>query len=125
MSTIQQRQVKERGMVSILVTMLLMVVITLIVLGFAQISRRNQRQAVDRQLSTQAFYAAEAGINDARNLIKTALSSGATIPAKTDCTNGSGPAAAFYSTLSPSLDTPNNVSYTCLMVDPAPKDLLY
>jgi Tfp pilus assembly protein PilX len=112
-------------MVSILVTMLLMVVITLIVLGFAQISRRNQRQAVDRQLSTQAFYAAEAGINDARNLIKNAISSGTAIPAKTDCTNGSGPAAAFYGGLNASLDTPNNVSYTCLMVDPAPKTLLY
>jgi hypothetical protein len=112
-------------MVSILVTMLLMVVISLIVLGFAQISRRNQRQAVDRQLSTQAFYAAESGINDARNLIKAAINSGAVIPPKADCTNGSGATAAFYGSLVPSLDTPNNVSYTCLMVDPAPKNLLY
>lgn len=125
MKRIQHNQWKERGMVSILVTMLLMIVISLIVLGFAQISRRNQRQATDRQLSTQAFYAAEAGINDARDLIKTALSSGAAIPAKTDCTLGSGPAASFYGGLNASLDTANNVSYSCLMVDPSPTELVY
>ena len=125
MSTTQQRHWKERGMVSILVTMLLMIVISLIVLGFAQISRRNQRQSLDRQLSTQAFYAAEAGINDARNLIKAAINSGAAIPTKPDCTNGSGATAAFYGVLTPTLDSGNNVSYTCLMVDPTPKSLLY
>ena len=125
MSTTQQRQWQQRGMVSILVTMLLMIVITLIVLGFAQISRRNQRQTVDRQLSTQAFYAAEAGINDARNLIKAAINSGTAIPAKPDCTNGSGAAAAFYGVLTPTLDATNQVVYTCLMVDPTPKALLY
>jgi Tfp pilus assembly protein PilX len=125
MSTIQKQQWKQRGMVSILVTMLLMIVISLIVLGFAQISRRNQRQAVDRQLSTQAFYAAEAGINDARNLIKAAINSGTAIPAKPDCTNGSGAAAVFYSSLNPSLDATNNVLYTCLMVDPSPDSLVY
>ncbi|HSX16630.1 MAG TPA: PilX N-terminal domain-containing pilus assembly protein [Patescibacteria group bacterium] len=125
MSTTDKQQWKQRGMVSILVTMLLMIVISLIVLGFAQISRRNQRQSLDRQLSTQAFYAAEAGINDARNLIKNAINSGTAVPAKTDCTNGSGAAAAFYGALTPALDSTNNVSYTCLMVDPTPKTLLY
>lgn len=125
MSNAKQEQWKQRGMVSILVTMLLMIVISLIVLGFAQISRRNQRQATDRQLSTQAFYAAETGINDARDLIKTALSTGSAIPAKTDCTPGSGPAAAFYGALVPSLDTVNGVSYSCLMVDPNPPELVY
>lgn len=125
MSGMQKQEWKQKGMVSILVTMLLMIVISLIVLGFAQLSRRNTRQATDRQLSTQAFYAAETGINDAANLIKSALASGTAIPAKPDCTNGSGPAVAFYSTLSPDLDAANNVSYSCLMVNPAPSDLLY
>ena len=63
-------------MVAILVTMNLMIVISLIVLGFAQISRRNQRQSLDRQLSTQAFYAAETAVNDAADLIKTAVQAG-------------------------------------------------
>src|SRR5579859_1122416 len=114
---------KEAGMVSIMVTMVLMIVLSLIVLGFAQIARRNQRQALDRQLSTQAFYAAETGVNDVRNLIKTA---GGTVPAKPDCTNGSGAEAAFYSGLpSSSLSGGANVSYSCVLVNPTPAILNY
>ena len=45
---------KQRGMASIIITMITMVIITLIVLGFATLSRREQRQSLDRQLSTQA-----------------------------------------------------------------------
>ena len=59
-----------------------MIVMSLIVLGFAQISRRNQRESLDRQLSTQAFYAAESGVNDARELITTAAQNNQAIPAK-------------------------------------------
>jgi Tfp pilus assembly protein PilX len=126
MSGTHQHRQHEAGMVSILVTMILLIVISLIVLGFAQISRRNQRQTLDRQLSSQAFYAAETGVNDVRNLINQALASGATIPAKTDCTNGSGPAASFYSAgLNPTLSGVDNVSYSCVMVDPSPTSLAY
>jgi hypothetical protein len=116
---------KQRGMVSIMVTMLLMIVISLIVLGFAQISRRNQRQALDRQLSSQAFYAAETGVNEARNLLKDAIATGTAIPDKPDCTSGSGPAAAFYASLTPTIDAASDVAYTCLMVDASPEELGY
>lgn len=116
---------REAGMVSIMVTMILMIVISLIVLGFAQISRRNQRQALDRQLSTQAFYAAESGVNDVRDLINAAAASGTAVPAKTDCSGGSGAAAAFYSGLNADLDTNAGTKYTCVMVDPTPTNLRY
>jgi Tfp pilus assembly protein PilX len=99
-----------------------MIVVSLIVLGFAQISRRNQRQTLDRQLSTQAFYAAETGVNDAAELIKNAAQTGAAIPAKADCTPNNG---AFYAALNPVLDASTNVRYTCLMVDPTPTALVY
>ena len=96
-----------------------MLVISLIVLGFAQIARRNQRQSLDRQLSTQAFYAAETGVNDAANLVKSAAS----VPAKTSCTDTGG---GFYSALpSSNIDATNKVTYTCLMVNPAPGSLVY
>src|SRR5688572_1479839 len=111
-------QQKEAGMVAIMVTMILMIVISLIVLGFAQISRRNQRQTLDRQLSTQAFYAAETGINDAAELIKGASG---VVPDKPDCASSGG---GFY-TLTPTIDATNNVEYTCLTVDPSPESLVY
>lgn len=112
-------------MVAIMVTLILMIVISLIVLGFAQIARRNQRQALDRQLSTQAFYAAETGINDVRALIDTATQANQSIPAKTGCGTGTGAEAVFYGGLNPVLDANADVRYTCLMVDPTPEALRY
>jgi type II secretory pathway pseudopilin PulG len=53
----------ERGMVAIMVSLLVMVILTLLTIGFARVMTREKRQAVDRQLSTQAFYAAESAIN--------------------------------------------------------------
>lgn len=109
-------------MVAIMVTLILMIVISLLVLGFAQISRRNQRQALDRQLSTQAFYAAETGVNDVAQLIKSA-GPGATIPEKNNCAIGSDP---FYSGLDPVVGAPEDgVQYTCILVDPTPNSLEY
>lgn len=113
----------EKGMVSIMVTMILMIVIALIVIGFAQLSRRTARETLDRQLSTQAFYAAEAGINDARNLIRTAVAAGNAVPAKTNCSlDASTP---FYGVLNPVLNAADDVSYSCLLVNPNPKSLQY
>ena len=113
---------RQAGMVAIMITLILMIVISLIVIGFAQISRRNQRQALDRQLSTQAFYAAETGVNDAADLIKTAVESGASVASKPDCASTGG---GFYASLSPTIDAGNKVEYTCLLVNPTPSNLVY
>ncbi len=107
-------------MISIMTTMVLMIVITLIVLGFAQLSRRNQRESLDRQLSTQAFYAAETGVNDARRLIQTAMTTGTPIADKTAC-GGAWPVGALV----PVIDASANVRYSCLLVDASPKVLRY
>lgn len=53
----------QKGIASFMVTFIICIVITLIVIGFGTISRREQRQALDEQLSSQAFYAAESKIN--------------------------------------------------------------
>jgi Tfp pilus assembly protein PilX len=125
MSGIQQNRDSQAGMVSILVTLLLLIVISLIVMGFAQMSRRNQRQTLDRQLSSQAFYAAETAVNDIHNLINQQIAAGNVVPPKPDCTNGAGPAAALYGTLNPTIDAASKVSYSCVMVNPAPTSLAY
>lgn len=111
----------ERGMVSIMVTMILMIVMSLIVVGFAQVSRRNQRVTLDRQLSTQAFYAAESGVNDARNVLNQAINNGTKLESKTEC-GGNGP-SGLYSGLTPSISP--GVSYSCLLVDVSPKQLSF
>lgn len=66
MSTLNKEKIiNQHGVVSIVVSVIIMIVLTLIAVAFAQIMRREQRQALDRQLSSQAYYAAESAINDA------------------------------------------------------------
>lgn len=84
-------QPDENGMAAIFITVILMLVISLITLSFAQVTRREQRQSLDRQLAAQAFYAAESGVNVAQARIK---SSGLTNINKTTC-DESAPAGLF------------------------------
>jgi len=95
----------ETGFVSIVVTMILMIVLSLIVMGFAQLSRREQRMALDRQLSTQAYYAAESGIKDA---IKAFKADPYNFADKITCDTTTAPWNGTLST---------NVSYTCLLIN--------
>lgn len=61
----------EQGIVSIVLTVFVLIVLSLVVVAFSQNTRREQRQSLDRQLSAQAFYAAESGINQIVNLNNT------------------------------------------------------
>ena len=56
----------QKGGVSIYVSMAIMAVLMLITLTFATVMAQNYEQTADSQLNTQAFYAAETGIADAR-----------------------------------------------------------
>lgn len=116
----------QSGMASFLIVLIMMIVITLIVLGFSQVTRRNSRQALDRQLSSQAFYAAESGTNVTTNAIANYVKANGyvNLPAKTSCptnydpTNGSGTGTAIA-------DLGNGVRYTCVLVNPNPGTLKY
>jgi Tfp pilus assembly protein PilX len=80
-----QRQSSQSGMIAILVTLLMMIIISLLVLGFAQVSRHEQGNTTNTQLSTQAYYAAESGINDAGAAIQHLLSTSGTVTNKDVC----------------------------------------
>lgn len=109
----------DQGFVSIVVALLLMILVSLIVLGFAFLARQNAYQSQNRVLSTQAFYAAETGVNDAIDYIKTQLQLGNPISSNTNCddlkTNHG------YSN-NPDNNKPN-VSYTCVLYNSAPDSL--
>jgi hypothetical protein len=115
----------QSGIVSITVTVVIMFVITLIVLGFATIVRREQRQSLDRQLNTQAFYAAESGVNYAAKTIRQAVATGGSVSDKSGCASdgnypGWGSPPTEYD-----IDTGNAVSVSCLLVDATPDVLRY
>ena len=109
----------EQGIVSIMVTMISLIVISLIVLGFADIVRNEQRSSLDDVLSSQAYYAAESGVNDARAAMETLVAAGSPVVDKTSCANDSN-----Y-TFNTSLDAAHNVSYPCLLINAAPSTLSY
>jgi hypothetical protein len=98
----------QEGIISLVVTMIIIMVTTLIMLGFARLMRRESQQALDRQLSTQAYYAAESAIND--------VSKNISFSATPTTTCAAGPKATLAS---------SNVSYTCVLVDSALATLEY
>ena len=107
-------QKDERGLAAIIVTVMLMTVISLIVLSFVQVSRREQVQTLDNQLATQAFYAAESGINLAQS--KLAL---VTTP-KTTC----GPDSNFTAT-DYNISADGSVRITCLLINKNVPDIIF
>ena len=113
----QGNRYRERGMASFMVTTVLILVISLIVIGFSQVARRNQREALDRQLSTQAFYAAESGINAAVAIIQAKSANGSLPDTKNTC----GPDVNYPAV---QLDGPE-VRVTCLLVDTEVDSLFY
>jgi hypothetical protein len=110
-------------MVAIIVTMILMFVITLIVLGFSESTRRNQREALDTQLGQQAYYAAETGVNDITSLIK----SGTPLTNTSTCTTPwslNGQPLPRVLKANPADPAKPFVANTCLMVESQPSSLV-
>ena len=128
---------EESGFASLVIAMVLVLVLSLTTVGFAQLMRKEQRSALDKQLSNQAYYAAETGVNDAAK----AINNGYTI-AKTKCgpysNNNPDSALNLGSITDPASKTAatdyltdntvsptTNSAYTCLTIDPTPETLEY
>ncbi len=99
----QKIQTDEGGLISIAVTMIIAAMLTLMAVGFAKLSGREFRQALDQQLSSQAFYAAESGINAA--IIN---------PSRTTSCSSPTP-----------ISTDSSAAVTCVLVNDEPTTLEY
>ncbi len=108
----------QKGMVSITVTVVFIMVISLVVLGFSQVSRRNSREALDRQLSAQAFYAAETGVNDIMNEIAKTIEEKREVSDQDIC-------KGEYTRADGVVDKENDTSYSCALVNTKPDSLKY
>lgn len=125
-----KHRVGQVGMASILVTMVLMIVISLIVLGFAQVSRRNQREALDNQLTNQAYYAAETGVNDYSKIVRSFLTANTANQdlmkiSQTSCKPAPGSWISANMSFSNILSSSPDVQYTCVLVNASPTTLQY
>ena len=119
----QKLHSNQSGLVSIVVSMILIMVLSLIVLSFARLTLREQRQVLDHQLNTQAFYAAETGVNDAtRALLEANPGDSILEDDDNDCDAPDDQASgATY----PNQLEGTNVIYSCLLIDPSPTSLEY
>lgn len=106
----------QDGFVSIIMALVIMIFITMIALGFAFMARQNQYQNQNRVLSTQAFYAAESGVNDTIDYLKNNPSH----PVRVDSCNG--PLGGYTDTIG---STNDQVKYTCVLYNTAPTTLEY
>jgi hypothetical protein len=106
----------QEGYVAFAVTFIVMIIISLVVLGFAANSRQEQANALNNQLSTAAYYAAESGVNDAYAVIEGDNAAGTNVaPNLQTC------APSNYGNLN--LDNTDNVKVSCLLVNPDPPSL--
>jgi Tfp pilus assembly protein PilX len=126
-----RRQLDEHGFASIVIALVLIVILGLLTVGFAQLARREQQDALSKQLATQAYYAAESGINDAAKDLHTGDINTAD-SSTTQCMTGpSGPSGTTRSLPSTALsansniDSSDGVSYSCLLVNPTPSSLVW
>jgi hypothetical protein len=108
----------NQGFVSIVVTMLVAVILSLIAIGFSNVMSRQQKDTLERQLSTQALYAAESGVNDA--IQKLATNPSFQTPG-TDCKKVSEGGLA---TNSAGIAGDSSVKSTCVTIEQAQKVLV-
>ncbi len=129
----------ERGFVSLVIALTLIIILALLTVGFAQLSRREQKQALDKHLSVQAYYAAETGVNDAFKAIN-ATDATRIFSCQPVALSGCNPKAddgkqcidspltdLNVTTTKPKniIDSSANVSYSCVLIDMNPDSLVY
>jgi Tfp pilus assembly protein PilX len=112
---------QEQGMASIVVVGLLVILLTLITLGFAKIMGRSVQNSTSNETAASASYAAQSGLNDVTTYLKTNLNVKAT--KCNDLIGTSANKGPFYDDSNISGD--NNTRYTCLLVNQQPTDLAY
>ncbi len=108
----KQLKNNEKGLVSIIIVTVLILVISIITITFASLVQRERRQALDQQQSTQARLAAEAVIDEKVAEFRANPSS---IANEDTC---DAPESTFS-------DGSDEIQTTCLIVDTAPGPLEY
>lgn len=122
-----RRLIKHRptqdGLASIVIVTVLVVLITLITIGFARIMTRSSNNALNDQLSTAATYAAQSGINDAIAYLKD--NPAASASGCSDLIGSSATPGPLYGQSNLSGDEARTTEYTCVLINKTPTDVVY
>jgi len=115
----------ESGFAAIVIAMIMVTILSLITIGFAQLMRKATISALNAQLSTQAYNAAESGVNAAAAAINEGYNLPKTICGDTENVQGgvnTGLSGANFledNTVG-GKSSPTGASYPCLLINPTP-----
>jgi hypothetical protein len=120
----------QEGLTSIMVVFFFTIILSLLSIGFANVMNRQLKQTVDGELSSQATYSAESGINDAKLYVSQQLNQNRDPSTNNQCIDIAvlrppfvldGSISGHYT------GDPNdkNVEYTCVIIDSRPSELVY
>jgi hypothetical protein len=113
-------QKNQSGMASIILALITVIVMSLIAVSTAEISRSSQTNQLNNQLGVQAYYAAETGVNDTIS----ALKNGSSIPPfNAPCSGGNSAINKLALTSKQYLDANNSIGYTCIEATAIPNTL--
>ena len=104
------RRTGQGGFVAIFTVLVIMTVLTLVAVGFSTVTRQAQRRTLDDQLNTQAFYAAESGVNQTGGLPAAYNPATPGALSKADCRGGTG-----YE-----YDLGDGITIDCLLINMTP-----
>ncbi len=109
-----QIRLGEEGFAPLIISIVLIIVLSLITVGFVNLMANNERNALNRQLSNDAYYAAESGVNYALNEIQQAIS------------NNKPLSSVSHSKCGTPIDVGSNQdTVSCLLINPTPTALTF
>ena len=117
---------KNEGYASFVITLVTIIVVGLLVMGFTIDSNIQQKNSLGNALSTAAYYASESGINDAYTIVSNYIKNNLPVPSGNSCNspayvNGN----SNYLVPSPGSSGPPQIYYSCLIVNAEPQNLQY
>jgi Tfp pilus assembly protein PilX len=112
----------QQGMASVISTLIIVILLSLICVGFAKIMNRSLQESLSSNLASAANYVAQSGVNDAISYIKVHGKDSVPEDNRNDCSwlKGSPPKKINYN-----VSSDNNVRYTCILINPKSYDLIY
>jgi Tfp pilus assembly protein PilX len=105
----------ESGVVAIFTVLFFTILITVLVVGFLQITITEQQQSTDNDLTARAYYAAESGVEDVKRALMQYYPANIADLNATTCT----PPLGYSGALSQSQD----IGYSCKLIDLDPTDI--
>lgn len=116
---------QEQGVASFIVVFIIVILISLVSLGFARLMDRALRDVTSNQLGAAAEYAAQSGLNDAIGFVK--QNPGIPVTECNNLDNTSTPLGDYIVNQAngPVISADQQTKYTCILIDPTPGDLAF